>query len=364
MWLLGWILFWLAAAAAAEPEIDVGALIAKRCGPAGYQLDSGCTVALGDGSFEVSETISLGGCSTATVRNSVILQGSSAGLMTTVPRFPTAGTTLRWTGPAGGTMIDVCGASFLSLRDFTLDARGAGVGVKISADNAASAISHFVNLRDLVIDGAEIGIYVTGRRFADQSDFVTLERVSIGGVGVGYLQDSQQSVGGKLQTVEVVARKKGFEIRNGSLHCDGCYVGTAGEAGPDFIAFHLTRGSEAEKPWEAHHQVAIEHSHMELQQGRFVVEDAGALFPISLIGNSYSLQCRTPGCEMRVLDSRSRGPVVMIAEAIQASSAMNPKARICHQGGELERIGVFRKPEVAALEWSCPGPVPAPPPAQ
>ena len=345
--------------AATEPrELDLEGLIAKQCGPPGYRIDSGCTVELGDGTFAISETVRLGGCTTTTVRNSVTLQGSGAGLMTAQTRLPTAGTTLQWKGPAGGIMFDVCGASFLSFRDLTLDAATTSVAIRISADNRASAISHFVEIRDVVIDGAAVAVYVTGKNYADQVDFVALERVSLSNAGTGYLQDSQQSVVGRLETVEVTARSRGFVIRNGSLTCDGCYVGALppGTASlGDFIAFHLTRGTETLKPWEAHHQVHIEHSHMELDRGSFIVEDAGAHFPITLIGNSYSLQCPKPGCEMRVVDSNSMAPLVMIGDVIQASSnpPARPKARVCHRGPELVHIGVHKKPEVAELIWGC-----------
>lgn len=344
--------------AAAPRKLDLGGLIAKQCGPLGYRVDSGCTVDLDAGTFAISETVRLGGCTTKTVRNSVTIRGRSAGAITTKPRFPTAGTTLQWRGPQGGTMVDVCGASFLSFRDLAFDAAGAGIAIRLSADNLKSATSHFVELRNVVINGAAVGVYVTGQNYADQVDFVTLERVSLADVGTGYLQDSQQSVMGRLETVEVTARSRGFVIRNGSLTCDGCYVGSlppgAASLG-EFVAFHLTRGSQPTKPWETHHEVHIEHSHMELNRGTFILEDAGAHYPITLIGNSYSLQCSTPGCQMDILDSRSKAPVVMIGEVVQASSnpPASPVARICHRGPELVHLGVTKKPEVAALKWTC-----------
>jgi hypothetical protein len=345
----------LLAAPAAPRDLDLNALIAKRCGPPGYRVDSGCTIELEAGTLAVDETVRLGACTTETVRNSVTFQGRGAGMMTREPRFTSAGTTLRWKGPAGGTFFDACGASFLSFRDLTLDAAGTAVAIRLSADNAASAISHFVELRDVVIDGAEIGVHVTGRNYSDQVDFVTLERVSLANVGTGYLQDSQQSVMGRLETVEVTARSRGFVIRNGSLTCDGCYVGSL-PPGPastqDFIGFHLTRGADPARPWDAHQQVHVEHSHMVLDRGAFVVEDAGAAYPITLIGNSYSLQCPKPGCEMSILDSRSQGPVVMIGDVIQGL-AQKARGRICQRGGELVHLGVTGTPGVVELSFGC-----------
>jgi hypothetical protein len=255
-------------------------------------------------------------------------------------------------------MIDACGASFLSFRDLALDAAGAGVAIRLSSDDTPSAISHFIELESIVINGAAVGVRVTGNRLAGQMDFVTLERVSLVNVGTGYLQDSQQSVAGRLESVEVTARSRGFVIQSGSLSCDGCYVGALppGERSlGDFIAFHLTRGADPSKPWEVHRQIHIQHSQMELDRGSFVVEDTGADFPITLIGNSYSLQCPKPGCEMLVVDSSSRAPIVMLGEAIQAASnpPARPRARVCHRGPGLVQIGVRKKPEVAELTWGC-----------
>ena len=94
---------------------------------------------------------------------------------------------------------------------------------------------------------------------------------------------------------------------------------------------------------------------MELNRGTFIVEDAGAHYPITLIGNSYSLQCPTPGCEMQVVDSSSKAPIVMIGDVIQASSnpPAGPVARVCHRGPELIHLGVQKKGEVSALYWAC-----------
>ncbi len=351
-------LAWLTREASGQATpLDLNALILEQCGPPGYRPDSGCKVELGAGTFALTETLRLGGCTTATVRNSVTLEGRSAGLVATSPRFATGGTTLEWQGPQGGIVIDACGASFLSLRDLTLDAENAAVGIRISADNSKSALSHFVELRNLVIDGPEFGVYVTGRNRGDQADFVVLDRVSLSNVTIGYYQDSGQAVAGRLETVEVTARAKGFEIRNGSLTCDGCYVGSLAPGitgGMSFIAFHLRSGGNPAKRWEAHHQVHIEHSHMELKRGRFIVEDAGADYPITLTSNSYSLQCAEPDCEMLVVDSQSEAPLVMIGDVIQAASSppAHPRARVCHRG-ELVQLGVHKKAEVAALEWSC-----------
>jgi hypothetical protein len=108
--------------------------------------------------------------------------------------------------------------------------------------------------------------------------------------------------------------------------------------------------------WETHQEVHIEHSHMELDRGRFVVADANSNFPITLIGNSYSLQCSQPGCEMTVADVTNKAPLVMIGDLINASSnpPASPRARVCYRGPELVHLGVYKTPSVAQLLWSCP----------
>lgn len=345
-----------ASIAAAEQPINLNALIAGRCGRAGYVSDSGCRIGLGDGTFVISETVRFGGCSTTTVRNSVILEGTSAGLMAIDPRYPTAGTTLRWAGPAGEPMIEACG-SWLSFRDLTLDAKGASVGVRFTAENARSAIGHMNELRNVVIDSAEVGVHITGRAQNDMTDFVVLDHVSIQNAKIGLKQDNQQAVLNRGESLEITARKTGIEISGGAFTCETCYVGSfpakaADEA--EFIAVHLTKDTVV--PYWAHHQIAFRDGHFELQRGRFFVEDGGSNFPILLEGNSYQLQCPAPGCEMLVLDSQNRGPITMISEVIQASSLASvlPRGRICHRGtGPLQAINVWKKPEVTGLAWDC-----------
>src|SRR3990172_3776427 len=70
---------------AAPRNLDLNALIAGQCGPPGYRTDSGCNVQLGPGTFHVAETVTLGACTSTSVRNSVTLQGTSAGMMAGLP---------------------------------------------------------------------------------------------------------------------------------------------------------------------------------------------------------------------------------------------------------------------------------------
>src|SRR5262245_52190322 len=105
-------LFALALASCANAG-DLEDQVFARCGLPGYRADSGCKIELPRGTIAVKDTIHLGGCTTDTVRNSVTIEGQSAGVMISQPgRAPTAGTTLQWKGKKGGVMLDVCGASF------------------------------------------------------------------------------------------------------------------------------------------------------------------------------------------------------------------------------------------------------------
>lgn len=348
----------IAAAAEAQGPLDLEALVASRCGPAGYRQSAGCEIELPHGVFDVLPT-RVGGCTTTTARVGVTIRGHASGLFATSPPLPMAGTTLRYAGPRGGRMLNFCAVSNLTLERMAIDAAGAGVAIRVSSDHSASAISHFVHLEDLTIKGAGVGVEVTGQYKNDQTDFVTLERVSISDVEIGYLQDSAQSVGGRLETIEVVARSAGYVLRGGSLDCNGCYVGNLPREGfgydPEFIGFHLTRSTVVDGRNLQRFMVSIRNSHMELRSGRFIVEDSGGSAPILTQSNSYSLQCPVAGCEMLVADSQSKGGLIMIGDVIIASSNpfAYPSARVCQRDGRLQEMGVVATPMISAMKWTC-----------
>ena len=346
----------LGAPAGAEVPLDLSAVVTTQCGPEGYRLDGGCAIELGDGTYTVSQTVRLGRCEAGNMgtRNSVALVGQGAGLFATMPRFTTAGTTLRWTGPPGVPMLEVCG-SWLTLQHLAIDGKGASHCIRLLGNNAGSAIHHFPLLESLSLTGCGVGVEVTGLARNDQVDFLRLERLSITDVDICYSQDSQQSVAGRVETVECVARRKGFEIRGGSLDCDGCFVGNMGDD-PAFIGFHFTASVLVDGRSFSHHQGQIEASHMELRSGRFVVGDALAnRYPLVLIANSYSLQCQAPSCEMLVVEWRGKSPVVMIGDVVQASApdpTKMPRARFCSPSG-WRKTGVVIKGEVGGVSWAC-----------
>jgi hypothetical protein len=335
----------------ADTPLDLNALIQNQCGRPGWSYNQGCRVTLGRGVWTLTERVRIGECSNGTSRNGLILEGEGSGPHATSPVFPTGGTTLKWQGSTVSPMIDVCGSSSVSIRDLALSAEGAAIGIRLLADYGG-ANTHFAELRDLVIYGARTGVYVGGAHYNDQTDFVRLQNVSMSNVMDGYVQDSQQSVGGRLETVEVVASRVAYRIGGGSLHCDGCYAGTTAASSASFIAFHLTRSTTNPNPNQfAHHQVVIANSHMELRTGRFIVDDAATTYPITLIGNSYSLQCPEMGCTMKVVDSNSTGPVNILGDVIQGLG-QGPKAQYC-LAGPVNQMGLVKKGEVAELIWSC-----------
>jgi len=357
-----WLALFAGAARAEEVPIELASVVANQCGPEGYRPDGGCAIELGDGTYTVAATVRLGRCEAGAngTRNSVALVGQGAGLFATVPRFTTAGTTLRWTGPPGVPMLEVCG-SWLTLQHLAIDGKGASHCIRLLGHNAGSAIHHFPRLASLALSGCGIGVEVTGSDRDDQVDFVQLERVSITEVDVCYSQDSQQSVAGRVETVECVARRKGFELRGGSLDCDGCYVGNMARADgtwdPAFVGFHFTSSARVDGRSFSHHQAEIEASHLELRTGRFIVGDVSANpYPLRLVGNSFLLQCQAPGCEMGVVEWRGKAPVVMQANTVQASTpypSAPPSGRFCAPAG-WRNTGNVRKPEVRALVWTCP----------
>lgn len=352
--------------------LDLNALVTERCGPPGYQRDGGCAIELPDGTHEIASTVQIGDCalgSTGT-RNSVALIGMGAGTMANLfqadpNRYSTAGTTLKWVGPAGGTMLEVCG-SWFTLQHLTLDGnRTAGVGVRLVADNSKSAVNHFSRLASVAITSAGTGIEVAGVGGSvanGQIDFIDLERVSISDVEVGYLQDSQQSVGNHFRMVEVAAYFRGFVIAGGAFSCEECYVGQwprAGVLDPGFIGYHFTRSALVDGRNFSHHQASIVGGHDEIRLGRFVVADvAENTYPIAILRHSFSLQCGPSsgvGCDMRVVDVKEKSPVLLESNVWQGATpdSKPPRPTMCSSGG-WRNTGNVSKPETRSILWGCP----------
>src|SRR5262245_14730483 len=123
----------LAGVASSEP-LDLAALVEERCGPQGWHPQSACTVELERGDFTIPETV-LGDCNTNQgIRQNLRLRGQGNGDFASVPPFSTAGTVLRYGGPPGGTMLELCG-SMLDVSDLAFDGSGAGVVIRRTANS-------------------------------------------------------------------------------------------------------------------------------------------------------------------------------------------------------------------------------------
>lgn len=339
---------------ASAEVFDLAAEVTKACGPEGYRPNIGCQVTLPKGTLDVSST-AIGHCTAPTARVGVTLQGQSFGMPAVSPPFSMAGTTLHYVGEPGKPVLSFCGVSSLVLRDLAIDGAGsASVGVRVSANNAQSGIAHFSDLERLTITGATKGVEVTGEGKNDQTDFVALRQVSIAKVDYGYWQDSQQSVNGELSLVESVARRESYHLGGGSLVCNGCYAASAGDADPSYIGWHATKSEQVDGRNFSHHQMTIRDGHSEVRVGRFVVGDVkGNPYPLLVVGHSFSIQCGTPGCSLRIIDWQGGSPPVIQANVVQASGGNLPTGTFCAPAG-WRSTGNVRKPEVKALTWTCP----------
>lgn len=342
----------IAVPAQTPPPTDLAALVTAQCGPPGYVRNAGCRVRLPRGITRIGPTelgLSLGVCTLRTVRNGLILEGESAAPFATVPIFSSAGSTLQYDGPPGGTMLSLCG-SRIQLRDLAIDARGAGTAVRWWAHNAVGAMSHFGGLERVEVFGSDLGLEITGAGANDQTDFLSFAEVSIRNVRRGVLVDSQQAAVNLFRQVEVSAIETGYDIRGGSFTCSSCYA-THAIPSPDFIAIRLRRSSVVDGRNFGSHQATIRDSHFELTAGRVIVAEPGVQFPINLQANSYQIQCSTPDCEIRVLDSWSSGPVTIVGDFVAGNGL--GRARFCHRGPSLETVNVWRMASVRALVESC-----------
>ena len=337
---------------------DLEGRIAEECGKAGFQRNGGCRVELPRGTLPIGPT-KIGDCTKGSggVQNSVTLVGQGPGMMTQVPRFPTAGTTIQYAGPAGQPMLEVCG-SYFSLRDVAMDGAGASHCLRITANNAGSAISRSPEIEDVVLDGCGTAIEIEGTDHNDQIDLVNLERVVMRNVDRGYVQDSGQTVGNDFRLVESTARLRSYEIRGGSFVCRSCYAGQIGDSA-DYIGFYFTRSERQDGKNLAHHQATIETSHMEVRTGRFIVADhTGNRFPLNLRDNSFQQLCvpkpEDTTCEMTVVDVREDHPVLIHGNVFLGSNPTGklPTPRMCSREGWRSSGNMVMRSS-RQIAWGC-----------
>ncbi len=224
------------------------------CGSGGYLAPAGCRIVLPRGATSVSRTIRIGSAPGSscpgpecTGRSGIILEGHGSGFETTQPADrPTAGSTLRWKGPAGGAMIQLYGAQNFRLTDFSLDGDegddggAAGTGIEIFGDNEVSRPSHGGLLENLYVTdikdpepwtapdyGMAVWIHGAGANTdQDQVDEIKMHRVEARGVTECLRIETSQAVldsftGGTCAQFE----RYGFGILAGSLLLTDTYVG-------------------------------------------------------------------------------------------------------------------------------------------
>lgn len=351
----------LAGSAGAQTPLDLARLVEERCGPTGYQKQAGCIVRLGRGEFEIDAT-RLGTCeSTSTQRLGLTLEGQGGGVFATQPSYATGGTTLRYAGPPGGTMLSLCG-SRIHLRDLAIDGTGAARVVEFRANNPASAITHLGGLERIDIRGGGVGIEVFGETRNDQLDFLSFRDLSIRDVDGCFEQDSQQAVANKLDNVECASYRFGYRVRSGSVHFDRAYVGQLAPPGepvdPDYVGFHLTRTSDPDQPSISRQVVSIRDSHMEIRAGRWVVDDSNSIYGVLLEGNLFQMLVRgagsAPETERVIIDSLSRGPLRLFGNTVTADLATPLQARVCRRGPGATQQGVDATPHTGGIVWGCP----------
>lgn len=374
-WLLIWILFFSTAIvlswkASAEP-LDLNARIAGECGKPGFRPDAGCTLRIRKGVYEIKETVQIGECAAHNARPGVNIVGEGQG-GTTYPAWSSVGATvLRWDGPAGGTMFNICGAPQFLMSDLTLildpgkDGKEmAKTGIRLSSDNRKGGTTQNPRILRVGIHGSpvendSVGIHITGENHNDQTDRVHVEDGGIVRVGTAVLQDSQQSVFTRLVHLNTNTYRAGVHVNNGSA-----------TIGPG-IAFSQAKSSDESKwvgilidrhrdehQWMTAHNLQILRNHWEWRAGhaiRDMTEDYG-MFVLSIVDNNFVLQCPQKPCKLPLVYSRRKGPTRFDANTIGATGHSGQTAVIWHSGGPwFERANYVRPNVGGGLERNIQG---------
>src|SRR5262249_29534177 len=155
-----------------------------RC-PRGYdRRDTSCQIRLPSGTIRGHWKI--GGQSTTTTQVSVCLIGQGPGWASTAPdgEIGAGGAARRCRGPPGGAPMGGAAGDFFCMRDLTLAMDGAGVGLRISARNPASATTQYPLLERVAIRGnrlrpAGTGLLITGATRNDQVDALLAQSLQV-----------------------------------------------------------------------------------------------------------------------------------------------------------------------------------------
>jgi len=225
----------LTSCASAQPferEVKVASMDAlqkaiENCPRSYSRREQSCQIKLPPGTIRGHWKI--GGESTTSTQVAVCLIGQGPGWGSTAPdgKPGAGGTTLVYDGPEGGTMVDFVAGDFPCLRDLTLAMDGAAVGLRISANNPASATTQFPYLERVSIRGSGrrpggIGLQITGATKNDQVDALLAQSLEIQDVDVGIEVDSDQAVTNRIGPgSKISALSAAVRIRRGSLSLDG-----------------------------------------------------------------------------------------------------------------------------------------------
>jgi hypothetical protein len=363
--------FTLPSPAQEAPVLDLNAQIAAECGRPGYGNNAGCTIELPKGDFDITETVQIGGCFSYNSRPSVTIRGQGPGGVSNIyTRWGV--TSLIWKGPPGGTMIKTCGAPDFTLEDLALvmdpdevtygeksdGSNMAGVGVMLSSHNKGSAPTQNPRIINVGITGSfavndSVGIMITGENKNDQTDEAHVTDSFVSRTGTAILQDSQQSVFGIIENNHLVAYHRSIHVRNGSITISNNCLGNRGWSGVTGYVGILMDEFRPRSPTYPRglrsffHNTVIQRNHFEVTEGTFIKMGAPSTFAQNIWGNNFLLGCKTPGCELMVLDSINSGSVVMLGNTIGQSGNPDQVAHIKHLGtGELAMIGNYKRPNL------------------
>jgi len=353
----------LVATAASAQTTDLAAIVQEQCGNEGWRRESSCEVVLPRGVLEIGETV-LGECQEPQQhRSGLTIRGQGVGGFATVPPFSTAGTTLKYVGPDGGTMLSSCG-NWFQLRDLSIYGTGAGVVLRRTANNAKGDLSHMGIIERIAIQGGGIGVQYEGEGTNDQHDFQVLRDAVIRGVEVCLEQDNQQAALNHVENVDCASTKAGYVVRNGGMNFERAYVGQLrlpdGTYDQGFVAYWLThslRGPSYMTP----HDVAIINPHLEIHAGTWFKDTSLSQFAVRVQGGKAHIlvppEGPPSGYVMTLFDVATRGGWTVDGLTVTAGAGKSPKGLLCTRGpNNLIVRDLVVTSNVGRVEWRCPSP--------
>lgn len=196
--------------------------------PSGFgERGRGCEIYLPGGTIKGHWRVGDGASTKTKVGVCLIGQGPGWGSTWAEGKVGAGGTTLAYAGDPGGVLLDLLGGDYLCLRDLSLAMDGAGVGVRLSANNVGSVPTQLPVLERVTIAGnmrkpAGIGLQITGATRNDQVDALLATSINISDTDVGIEVDSHQAVTNRIGPgSKISAQSAAVRIKRGSLSLDG-----------------------------------------------------------------------------------------------------------------------------------------------